>query len=313
MRVTKRSGAHEPIDVNKIVRAVARCCEGIPRCGPDARCRQDHRRPVRRRHHPRARRTVHPHGLVLHGRRSRLLEACGPAAVRLHRQGSAGPGNLFVLAVHPRGLRCRPDQRAGAAVHRIPCAQAQRHHRCRTHPQARILRLAHLVRSLRAEGADAAPGHRNAAVFLDAGRRGAQQRRARSDRAVPHVLLARLPAELTDAVQCRHSARAIVELLPARLAARLARRRLRQVPGHRAVVEILRRHRRRLASGALRGLAHPLHQRAVERHRALAQDPGFVRGRRQSGRQTQGSRLRLPRDLARRHRSLSRTARQHRR
>ena len=30
MRVTKRSGAQEPIDVNKIVRAVTRCCEGIP-------------------------------------------------------------------------------------------------------------------------------------------------------------------------------------------------------------------------------------------------------------------------------------------
>jgi ribonucleoside-diphosphate reductase alpha chain len=29
MRVTKRSGMHEPIDVNKIVRAVTRCCEGI--------------------------------------------------------------------------------------------------------------------------------------------------------------------------------------------------------------------------------------------------------------------------------------------
>jgi ribonucleoside-diphosphate reductase alpha chain len=29
MRVTKRSGAHEPIDVNKIVRAVTRCSEGI--------------------------------------------------------------------------------------------------------------------------------------------------------------------------------------------------------------------------------------------------------------------------------------------
>ena len=29
MRVTKRNGAHEPVDVNKIVRAVTRCCEGM--------------------------------------------------------------------------------------------------------------------------------------------------------------------------------------------------------------------------------------------------------------------------------------------
>jgi ribonucleoside-diphosphate reductase alpha chain len=34
MRVTKRSGAREPIDVNKIVRAVTRCCEGIPDVDP---------------------------------------------------------------------------------------------------------------------------------------------------------------------------------------------------------------------------------------------------------------------------------------
>src|SRR6201996_1736370 len=34
MRVTKRSGSHEVIDVNKIVRAVARCCEGIPDVDP---------------------------------------------------------------------------------------------------------------------------------------------------------------------------------------------------------------------------------------------------------------------------------------
>jgi ribonucleoside-diphosphate reductase alpha chain len=34
MCVTKRSGAHEPIDVNKIVRAVTRCCEGIADVDP---------------------------------------------------------------------------------------------------------------------------------------------------------------------------------------------------------------------------------------------------------------------------------------
>jgi ribonucleoside-diphosphate reductase alpha chain len=30
MRVTKRSGLHEPVDLSKIVRAVARCSDGIP-------------------------------------------------------------------------------------------------------------------------------------------------------------------------------------------------------------------------------------------------------------------------------------------
>ena len=34
MRVTKRSGAREPVDVNKIVRAVTRCCEGLSAIDP---------------------------------------------------------------------------------------------------------------------------------------------------------------------------------------------------------------------------------------------------------------------------------------
>jgi ribonucleoside-diphosphate reductase alpha chain len=30
MRVTKRNGTHEPVDINKIVRAISRCCPGLP-------------------------------------------------------------------------------------------------------------------------------------------------------------------------------------------------------------------------------------------------------------------------------------------
>jgi ribonucleoside-diphosphate reductase alpha chain len=30
MRVTKRNGSHEPVDINKIVRAISRCCPGLP-------------------------------------------------------------------------------------------------------------------------------------------------------------------------------------------------------------------------------------------------------------------------------------------
>ncbi|HNQ16013.1 MAG TPA: ATP cone domain-containing protein [Pyrinomonadaceae bacterium] len=29
MRVTKRNGTHEPVDINKIVRAISRCCTGL--------------------------------------------------------------------------------------------------------------------------------------------------------------------------------------------------------------------------------------------------------------------------------------------
>src|ERR1700689_5394634 len=34
MAVTKRSGAREPVDVNKIVRAVTRCCDGLTDVDP---------------------------------------------------------------------------------------------------------------------------------------------------------------------------------------------------------------------------------------------------------------------------------------
>ena len=30
MRVRKRNGSFEPVDINKIVRAVSRCCTGLP-------------------------------------------------------------------------------------------------------------------------------------------------------------------------------------------------------------------------------------------------------------------------------------------
>src|SRR5690606_6741652 len=34
MGVTKRNGAHEPVDLNKIVRAIGRCCEGLHAVDP---------------------------------------------------------------------------------------------------------------------------------------------------------------------------------------------------------------------------------------------------------------------------------------
>ena len=54
MRVTKRSGAHEPIDVNKIVRAVTRCCEGIVDVDPMRVALKTIAGLLRRRDHARA-------------------------------------------------------------------------------------------------------------------------------------------------------------------------------------------------------------------------------------------------------------------
>ena len=92
-------------------------------------------------------------------------------------------------------------------------------------------------------------------------------------------------------------------LLPARFAARLARESIYDAYKRcRDALEILRRHRPRLSSRALRGLADPRHQRPLERHRSVAAHAGQLRRRRQSGRQAQRRLLRLSRALARRHR-----------
>ena len=73
------------------------------------------------------------------------------------------------------------------------------------------------------------------------------------------------------------------------------RGRLRQVQGHRAIVEKFSGgigvawHRVRSEGSLIRSTNYN-----VERHHAMAQDPGFIRSCRQSGRQTQRRRLRLP-------------------
>ena len=88
---------------------------------------------------------------------------------------------------------------------------------------------------------------------------------------------------------------------------------LRPLQGHRAAVEVLRRHRHRLASRALGRLADPRHQRPLQRHRAVAEDARLLGRRGQPGRQAQGRGLRVPGALACRHRGVPRAARQHRR
>ena len=60
MQVRKRSGDLEPVDVNKIVRAVERWCDDLLLGGPAAGGHPDHQRPLRRRHQRRARPPVDP-------------------------------------------------------------------------------------------------------------------------------------------------------------------------------------------------------------------------------------------------------------
>ena len=120
------------------------------------------------------------------------------------------------------------------------------------------------------------------------------------------ISVARLPAVVADAVQLGHHPPADVELLPARLARGQPRRHLRPLPRRRPAVEARRRHRPLLQPHPQPRLAHPRHQRPVQRHRAVAQDARLVGGRGQPGRPSQGRGVRLPRDVARRHRGVPR-------
>ena len=129
--------------------------------------------------------------------------------------------------------------------------------------------------------------------------------------ALPAVLDARVPAELADDVQRGHAPRAALELLPAGFTRRSPHGHLPEVHGRGAALEVFGRHRPRIPSRALARLAHREHQRPLQRHRAVVEDARRVGVGRQPGRQAQGRGLRVPRAVARRRRGVPRAARQH--
>ena len=88
---------------------------------------------------------------------------------------------------------------------------------------------------------------------------------------------------------------------------------LRAVRAGGQAVEVRRRHRHLVVAGALPRRADPRHQRAVQRHRAVAAHPRRERRGGQPGRPAQGRRLRLPGAVAPRRRGVPGAARQHRR
>jgi len=123
----------------------------------------------------------------------------------------------------------------------------------------------------------------------------------------PQQFFLRIASALSEDV-AEALARAAVLVLPAGFAAGFAGVDLLQVRRHRPAVQVLRRHRRQLHPRAFAWFAHQVHQRPLQRHRAVAEDHGFVRGCGEPGRQAQGRGLRLPGNLARRHRGFPRTA-----
>ena len=157
---------------------------------------------------------------------------------------------------------------------------------------------------------------RAAAGVLHARRHGPRAARDRPrgarDRVLRPAVVVRLHGLDADAVQLRHAAAAAVVLLPHHRRRR-SRRHLQVGQGQRAAGQIFRRARQRLDPRARPRRAHQGHQRRKPGRGAVPEGRQRHRDRRQPGRQAQGRGLRLSRNLAHRHRGVSRPAQEHRR
>ena len=202
------------------------------------------------------------------------------------------------------------DPELGRFDLRAACRGAE----ARARPAVPVPRPADALRPL--FPADARHALRAAAGLLHARRHGARAARDRPrgarDRVLRPALVVRLHVLDADAVQRRHAAAAALVLLPDHRARR-SRRHLQGDQGQRAAVEVRRRPRQRLDARARPRRAHQGHQRQSPGRRAVPEGRQRHRDRRQPGRQAQGRGLRLPRDLAHRHRGVPRPAQEHRR
>ena len=304
MRVLKRNGNLEPVDVNKIVNAVARAAEGLLGVDPltvstrtiaaladGATTRELDELSIRT-----------AAGLIVEEPNysklaARMLATYIDKEVRNQNipwfSEAMEAGRELGLISEDTVEFVRANSPAlNAAVDSGP------------RPQLRVLRPAHRVRPLPAAPPRHPPGDRDSAVLLPASRLRAEHRRRRGHPLLRPDLVSGLPAVEPHPVQLGHDAPADVELLPAGFSRGLPGGHLPALHRHRAALEVRGRHRRGLAPHPLQGIADPGHQRAVQRHRPLAQDPRLLSGRRQPGRPAQGRGVRLPGDMARRHRAV---------
>ena len=283
--------------------------------------RRDQAQPVRRRADRRGAqgrdpRRPHPdrEGPGLHPRHRAAAAAHDPA--RDPRRGAAPFGHAHPLrrllpAVRQEGRAGRAARREAAPVRP---RQARRGAQCRPRPAVRLPRPADPVRPL-------LPAHRRGPDRAAAGLLhargdgpGAERDRPRGarDRVLRGAVELRLHELDADPVQRRHPALAALELLPDdRL--RRPRRHLRGAQGERAAVQVRRRPGQRLDQRARPRQLHQGHERQEPGRGAVPQGRERHRGRGQPGRQAEGRGLRLPRELAPRHRGVPRAAQEHRR
>ena len=308
MRVRKRNGDTEPVDVNKIVRAVDRVSDGLPEVDPlrvatrtisglydGATTAELDRLSIQTAaeligEEPEYSRLA-----------ARLLAGYVDKEVRGH--GVASFSQSITLG-HAEGL-IGDDTASFVAANAVKLDVAvdadQR-------PPLRVLRPPDGRRPLPPAPPHDAPGHRDAAVLPAARRLRSGAHPARGDRPLPPDGQPGLPAEQPDAVQLGHPAHADELVLPRRLPARRARLDLRALPAGGAAVEVRRRHRHRLLAGPGEGRPHPRHERSLQRHRPVAAHARLLGRSGQPGRPPQGRGLRLPRAVAPRRRGVPRAA-----
>ena len=281
----------------------------------DARRDQDDQRPLRRRDHARARPALDPDRRRRSSSRSRSTRklAARLLATYIDKEVRDQEIHAFSQSI-AAGAPARASSTSGSLTFvDDQRAQAQRRDRRRARPRVRVLRPAHGLRPLPAQAPADAPGHRDAAAVLPAHRLRARRDGRRGARALPAVLVARVPAELADAVQRGHARTSSSRAASCSTRPTITSRHLPALHRRRAALEVLGRHRPRVPPRALARLADREHQRPLQRHRAVAEDARRVGRGGEPGRQAQGRLLRVPRAVARRHRGVPRAARQHRR
>ena len=220
--------------------------------------------------------------------------------------------------VRPARRQDRPAERGAAAIrHEGP----RRGVEARARPAVRLSRPADALRPLfprrPVRGArQCGPPLRTAAVLLHARRDGPRDERGRArgarDRVLQRALDVRLHELDADAVQLGHAPLAAVVVLPHDGVGR-PRRHLRGDQGERAPLQVRGRPRQRLDQRPRDGLAHQGHERQVAGRRAVPQGRQRHGRRGQPGRQAQGRRLHVSRDVAPRHRGVPRAPQEHRR
>jgi hypothetical protein len=187
MRVRKRNGGSEPVNVNKIVRAVNRCCVGLP--DVDA-----------------LRVATKTISGLYDGATTRELD-------QLSIQTAAGliaeEPQYAKLAAHLLAGYIEKEVR-GQEIHAFSQSVAQGHELGLINE-----RLAEFVRDT--EAPEDSPSDRDAAAILPAYCLRFVGERERRARAVSSIFVARVRAELAHAVQFGHAARTALELLLARL------------------------------------------------------------------------------------------------